>query len=101
VPLGPTKPAANGALGKRVEDLENELRGLRQMLAERIRDLEEHAQKSARQQTMQFGELLKEERARNELLTRESIRLKIENRHLKQIGQRLNEKLKYFLNRTP
>jgi hypothetical protein len=73
--------------------LEADMKGLKQIVSDQLKDIEKQSQSSREGQFQQVLALLKQERQKNEELVRKVERLEVENQHLKRVGLLLRQKL--------
>jgi general secretion pathway protein A len=86
------QPSGDG-VGRRIEVLETELRGLRQVMADYLQAVDRKPAGVDAQQFDQLMALLREERGQKEELLKRSTRLEEENKLLRRLGRSLKERL--------
>ncbi len=89
----PGGQASGDGVGRRIEVLETELRGLRQVMADFLKTMERQPAGVDPKQFDQLVALLREERRQKEELLKRSTRLEEENKSLRRLGRSLKERL--------
>jgi putative secretion ATPase (PEP-CTERM system associated) len=97
-PAPPAPGAGEGrekdsGFGRRLVSLEDELKGLKELMSGYLRKKEKETASLGREQFTQLIDLVKQERRQKEDLLREVTRLEVENRALRRLGRQLQEKL--------
>lgn len=89
----PGAPASGDGVGRRIEVLETELRGLRQVMADYLKAVDRKPAGVDAQQFDQLLALLREERGQKEELLKRATRLEEENKTLRRLGRGLKARL--------